>query len=860
MKNFEKFGGALIAQGYRVTPIRGGRKSPFLSGWQNKILGPDDLAQYGGAGVGVLCGQGDFPICAVDIDSYDAELTEQFADWCRMHMGATVERVGKAPKLLMVYRAAQAGWGKVTSAGFLHGQGICRLEMLGHGQQFVAYHIHPDTGQPYEWVDLLGGLEVMPASDLPVLTQEMVTQAVQVFERMAAERGLPVVTDGSRAAAAPVSGGEDDFLLTYEPPVGLSLERAEALLAHIAPDDYNDWLRAGMALHHEFGGSGEAMALWDRWSERAANYRGVDDLMHRWDGFGGSGRQPTTAKWLLKFGGAGERQAERDAVVSGRDAVLAEIAQCTDTYTLTHDLARKAGEAAGDDRGVRAELVAAIRKQFKALAKCDLPMADAKAMVAGKRSGWHTLEGDKALTEFGNAERLLKTYGDSLRYVPEIGRWFFWTGVYWIQIDDAEMEHLSKQTVLGLKKVLLSGEISAEERQAREEFIESSQRVRMVQNMVTLARSDPRVMVKMSELNRDMLLLGVGNGAVDLRTGALLPPDPLDLITVITPVEYDPAATCALFERTVLEAFRGNVALAEYFQRVIGYALLGNPVEDILIIPYGSGSNGKSTIMGIIRQVFGQHAKMAAAETFLSSGGAGGNAGGAREDILRLLGARLVYVTEPDEGSELKEGLVKAMTGGEPMPARGVFGKATVEVTPTWVAFMPTNHRPIIKGDDHGIWRRLNPIPFTRNFDMDPDVVKDPHRAEKLQAELSGVLAWCVRGALAYQRDGLNPPPEVRQARDEYRSDMDLLAEWLETSCELDPKAMTLSAQLWASWEAFARGRGEIRYIPSSKALGRRLLSKGFEPFRDSGGLRGRGFKGLKLRDSAEISENCFTE
>lgn len=855
MKNFEKFGGILLSLGYRVTPIRGGRKSPFLSGWQNKILGPDDLAQYGNAGVGVLCGQGDHPICAVDIDSYDAELTEQFADWCRMTLGATVERVGKAPKLLMVYRAAQAGWGKVTSAGFLHGQGICRLEMLGHGQQFVAYHIHPDTGLPYEWVDVLGGLEAMPAAELPVLTQEMVAQAVQVFEQMATARGLPVVTEGSRAAAAPVSGGEDDFLLTYEPPVGLSLERAEALLAHIAPDDYNDWLRAGMALHHEFGGSGEAMALWDRWSERAANYRGVDDLMHRWDGFGGSGRQPTTAKWLLKFGGAAERDAERQAVLGERDAVLAEIAQCTDTYTLTHELARRAGDAAGDDRGVRAELIGAIRRQFKALAKCDLPMADAKAMVAGKRSGWHTLEGDKALTEFGNAERLLKTYGDNLRYVTEIEHWLFWTGVYWVQIDDAEMEHLSKQTVLGLKKVLLSGDMSAEERQAREDFIESSQRVRMVQNIITLARSDPRVMVKMAELNRDMMLLGVGNGAVDLRTGDLLPPDPMDLITVITPVEYDPKAKCALFERTVLDVFRGNVELTAYFQRLIGYTLLGNPVEDILAIPYGSGSNGKSTIMGIIRQVFGQHAKMAAAETFLSSGGAGGNAGGAREDILRLLGARLVYVTEPDEGSELKEGLVKAMTGGEPMPARGVFGKATVEVTPTWVAFMPTNHRPIIKGDDHGIWRRLNPIPFTRNFDLDPDVTKDPHRAEKLQAELPGVLAWCVRGALAYQRDGLNPPPEVRQARDEYRSDMDLLAEWLETSCELDPKAMTLSASLWASWEAFARNRGEIRYIPSSKALGRRLLSKGFEPFRDSGGLRGRGFRGLKLRDSAENAE-----
>lgn len=855
MKNFEKFGGALIAMGYRVTPIRGGKKSPFLSGWQNKILGQDDLAQYGGAGVGVLCGQGDFPICAVDIDSYDAELTEQFAQWCRMTLGATVERVGQSPKLLMVYRAAQAGWGKVSSAGYRHPLGICRLEMLGHGQQFVAYHIHPDTGLPYEWVDVLGGLEAMPASELPVLTQEMVAQAIQVFEQMAAARGLPVVTEGSRAPTA--VGDADDFLLTYEPPVGLTLERAGELLAHIAPDDYNDWLRAGMALHHEFGGSGEAMALWDRWSSNAANYRGESDIMHRWDGFGGSGRQPTTAKWLLKFGGAAERDAERQAVLGERDAVLAEIAQCTDTYTLTHELARRAGDAAGDDRGVRAELIGAIRRQFKALAKCDLPMADAKAMVAGKRSGWHTLEGDKALTEFGNAERLLRAYGDQLKFAAEVQRWYFWTGVYWVTIDDAELEHMAKQTVLGLKKLLLSGDMSAEERQAREEFIEASQRARMVQNMVLLARSDPRVMIKMADLNRDMMLLGVGNGVVDLRTGALLPPNPDDLITVITPVEYDPNAKCALFERTVLEVFHGDTGQVEFFQRLIGYSLMGQPVEDILAIPYGSGSNGKSTVLGIIRDALGMHARMASSDTFLSSASGGGAAGGAREDVLRLLGARFVYIGEPDEGSELREGLVKSMTGGEPLPARGLYSRTTVEVTPTWVAFMPTNHRPIIKGDDHGIWRRLLPIPFTRNFDADPDVVKDPTRADKLRAEMPGVLAWCVRGALAYQRDGLNPPQEVKRARDDYRSDMDLLGEWLETCCELDAQAMTLSADLWASWAAFASGRGEIRYIPSSKSLGRRLLSKGFEAFKNQGGLRGRGFKGLKIRDAAEDAENA---
>src|SRR5690606_1753647 len=214
-----------------------------------------------------------------------------------------------------------------------------------------------------------------------------------------------------------------------------------------------------------------------------------------------------------------------------------------------------------------------------------------------------------------------------------------------------------------------------------------------------------------------------------------------------------------------------------FFQRVVGYSILGQPKEDVMVIPYGAGSNGKSTVLGAIRHALGEHARAASADTFLATGGPGNSAGSAREDILRLRGARFVYVGEPDEGSELREGLIKSMTGGDPMPARGLWSRTTVEVLPSWVAFMPTNHRPIVKGDDHAIWRRLLPVPFTRNFDKDKTLRKDPRRAERLEAEAPGILRWCVEGALAYQRDGLNPPAKVKAAHDDYREDMDLLAE-----------------------------------------------------------------------------------
>jgi P4 family phage/plasmid primase-like protien len=296
----------------------------------------------------------------------------------------------------------------------------------------------------------------------------------------------------------------------------------------------------------------------------------------------------------------------------------------------------------------------------------------------------------------------------------------------------------------------------------------------------------------------------------------------------------------------LLEVFFDDQEMVDFFQRLIGYVLLGKPDEDILVIPYGNGANGKSTVLGAIREVLGAHARMSGADTFLAAQGAT-NAGGAREDVLRLRGARFVYVTEPDEGSELKEGMVKSMTGGEPMPARGLYAKHTIEVVPTWTTFMPTNHRPVIKGDDNAIWRRLLPLPFTRNFETDQEVTKDPDRGSRLREEWSGILRWCVIGAARYLERGLAPPATVRGARDAYRADMDLLADWLAECCEEGPALEATTAELWASWEAFARGRGELLFLRSSRALGRRLANR-FKAGKVGGQ---RGFRGLRVVQGA---------
>ena len=459
-----------------------------------------------------------------------------------------------------------------------------------------------------------------------------------------------------------------------------------------------------------------------------------------------------------------------------------------------------------------------------------------------------------ARTEFGLAERFHDRYSKSVMYVQELGIWYTWDGALWTKSGGAEIKHRAKETIIGLLAEM-EFTTTPEDQQALLRFASNSQKSSTTDNILKLAQADLRLVVPVSELDSATHLLGVANGAVDLRSGKLLAPDPLHRITITSSVAYDIDARAPVFEQTVSDAFFGNKELIDFFQKLMGYVILGNPKEDLLIIPYGCGSNGKSTILNAIRFALGAHARMAGCETFLSKNDGGANAGAPREDLLRLRGARLVCVTEPDEGSELREGFIKSLTGGEPVTVRGLYSTSSIEVAPTFTAVMATNHLPFVKGSDHGIWRRLLPLPFTRNFSTDTTVTLDPSRAEKLEAETAGILAWCVRGAIVYQRDGLGPIPlEVAEARASYKKDMDILADWISDYCEEGSTYASTSTELWDCWQSYANLNGLNKSIPSTRSLGRRLRSRGHSGIQDSHGVSGRGWLGIRLKKESFLS------
>ena len=596
--------------------------------------------------------------------------------------------------------------------------------------------------------------------------------------------------------------------------------------------DYEEWRDVVFGIHHAARGSTDGLALAHEFSARSSKYNPQFLEERVWPHIGKTSsdeRAPITGRTILHLARAHgwQEPIEDDFEVAARAEAIAVGAP-------------RAAEPAIEARASQAPVPADS-------GETPPPRAPKKPRDDEPPKGY------RARTEFGNAERMLDRFGAGLMYVPELEAWYAWTGVYWRRAVQVELENMAKETIRALPDEIDELQ-TAEERIEFFKFCAACQKAAMVSNMIRLAASDPRVVVPVTELDKHTHLLGVGNGAVNLRTGELLAPDKEHRITVVTPVEYDPRAAGPLFEQTVRDVFFDDDEQVEFFQRLIGYSLLGMPREDLLVIPHGTGSNGKSTVLGKIRDALGAHAKSASAETFLSaSGGPGAAAGAAREDLLRLRGARFVYVGEPDEGSELREGLIKAMTGGDPIPARGLWSKTTIEVVPTWVAFMPTNHRPIVKGDDHAIWRRLMLVPFERNFDKDTTIKKDASRAERLAAELPGVLAWCVRGALAYQQHGLRPTSSVAAARDAYKADMDLLADWIDERCRVGRDAASTTEDLWRSWRAFAEQRGELRFIANSRALGRRLAARGYSQIKNTLGIRGRGYAGICVNDEVDF-------
>jgi P4 family phage/plasmid primase-like protien len=450
-------------------------------------------------------------------------------------------------------------------------------------------------------------------------------------------------------------------------------------------------------------------------------------------------------------------------------------------------------------------------------------------------NGLAKIKGDAALeqaynlTELGNSERFLRNHGENVRYCYPWRKWLIWTGKNWERDERGQRYKLAKETVRGIYEEAARAP-DTHLRQKLAKHAANSEAEARIQAMLKLSQSE--VPVLPGELDADPWLLGVQNGTVNLRTGELLDHRREDLITKLSPVEYDPDAEAEPWE-AFLARVLPSAALRQFVQRLAGYALTGAVSEQILPFLYGSGANGKTTFLNALLEVAGDYGQQAAPDLLLAKRGSHPT------ELADLFGARLVASVEVEDGRRLAEGLVKQLTGGDRIKARRM-KEDFWEFSPMHKILLAANHKPEVRGTDHAIWRRIKLIPFDVTI---PKSEQDPRLPEKLRAEMPGILAWAVRGCLDWQREGLGEPDEVVAATEGYRGEMDVLAQWIEERCVVREGTWALFSELYNDYREWAESSGE--QAEKKAKFGLHLSKRGLE--------NARGAKNVAIRQGIAL-------
>ncbi len=445
-----------------------------------------------------------------------------------------------------------------------------------------------------------------------------------------------------------------------------------------------------------------------------------------------------------------------------------------------------------------------------------IPQLSEKEVLQCLNGAWRYPAGYLS-NDIGNANRLVDKFGMDLRYIHPAKNWIGWNGQRWVFDEDGGIMRIAKDTARSIYQEAAKEE-DDQRRQAISKWANQCGSQQRLKSMVELAKSE--LPISPNTLDNNNWLLGCLNGVLDLKTGKLREPKREDFITKQARVNFDPSAKCPRWESFLNQIMAGNKDLMAFLQRACGYTLTGQTSEQCLFLMYGTGANGKSVFLQTTLSLLGDYAMQTNAETLMVNKYKTG--GSASPDIARLRGARLVATSEVEDGQRLGEALVKQMTGGDVLVARFLYGDP-FEFTPTFKMWLAANHKPIIRGDDYAIWRRIHLIPFKVTI---PENKRDGELAEKMRDELPGILNWMIEGCMMWQQDGLMPPEEVKAATAEYKTEMDFVQQWINDCCVLGPKKNAGATVLYGNYKEWAEEN--IGWCHKQTMFGRKLTEKGF--------------------------------
>jgi putative DNA primase/helicase len=306
----------------------------------------------------------------------------------------------------------------------------------------------------------------------------------------------------------------------------------------------------------------------------------------------------------------------------------------------------------------------------------------------------------------------------------------------------------------------------------------------------------------------------------------------------LIPIDYEPSSKSELWEKTLSLVL--DKETIGFIKRLFGYCLTASTKEQKMFIFYGTGANGKTTILRTITSMMDEYSSQSSINTFLEK-----KNDGILNDLARLQYKRLTLIPEYDESKRLSEALIKNATGGDSISCRFLYCEP-IEFVPKFKIIMATNHKPLIAGSDYGIKRRLVFVPFEYTI---PVAEQNPKLMEELQREYPAILNWLVEGAYQWYQHGLIIPQYVVDETRDYLAENDLIDRFLRDVCLLSETDSIQSSVLFAHFKVWAEVNGEPDL--SQKAFSQKMQEKGYKCYDKN---HCRFFRGVSINPFAEIA------
>lgn len=476
-----------------------------------------------------------------------------------------------------------------------------------------------------------------------------------------------------------------------------------------------------------------------------------------------------------------------------------------------------------------AELLAALVAWNSANCSPPSPAEEVEAIAAHADTRAQQLaEADR--TDIALAERFATQHAARLRYCANWARWLVWSGANWRNDETGEAARCAQETARGIFAEAAQAAQADHQRDLAKLAIRASS-AQGQRAILELARFDMRLVVTSDALDREPWLLNCANGTLNLRTGSLRAHERGDLLTKLAPVGFDPGAPCTRWLAFLGRVLAQRADLIAFLQRAVGYMLTGETSEQCFFFLFGTGANGKSTFLSTLAAMLGDYACRISADALMVTRDA------IPRDLARLPGVRLAIASELEAGQRLHEARVKDLTGGDRIAARLLYSEA-FEFTPACKLVLYGNHRPTIRGADHGMWRRVRLVPFTERISK---AERDEGLNAKLLAELPGILAWAVDGCRAWQQERLGSAQAVSEATAEYQAEQDVLGAFLAERCVVRADYSEPAKALYDAYTSWALSGNERAMTLT--AFGRALEERGFAKGKRSGSRERLGLR-----------------